>query len=113
MADQHARLLRAVRTLAGFDGARDTLRSIPPHAMEEIAARHGYIFRRYLRLSGEQATAAEEWMRCGGPCVVIPEDPTLDDFASLAFDFCEKVAKAALLAPAEVLAEVFEEAEHG
>lgn len=110
VADRHAQLLRAER-FAGLDDARETLRAVPPHALEEIAARHGWTFRRYIRLPGEQTIAAEEWMRTGARNVMIPADPSLDDCDSRVFDFCVKVAKASHLAPAEVLAEVFEEAE--
>lgn len=111
MADRHAKLLRAVRALSGLDDAIETLRAVPSHALEEIAARHGWTFRRYIRLPGETTIAAEEWMRAGARNVMIPADPSLDDYASRVVDFCERVAKASHIAPAEVLAEVFEEAE--
>ena len=103
-------LLRAVRVFAGLDEASTTLRGVPPSALEEAAASRGWVFRQFVRLRGETTVAGEQWMRRGSPCVFIPSDVTLRDFAARVAIFCADLAKADGCTPAEVLADAFEAA---
>lgn len=102
------RLLRAVRTLAGLDDAAATLRAVPSWALEEAAASRGWVFRRFVRLPGEETIAGEEWMLRGSARVFIPSDTTLGDFEARVAECCATVAKYDGCTPAEVMADAFE-----
>ena len=110
---RYQNLLRAVRVFAGLDDASTTLRGVPPSALEEAAASRGWVFRQFVRLHGGTTIAGAQWMRRGSPCVFIPSDVTLGDFAARAADFCAEVAQADGCTPAEVLADAFEAASDG
>ena len=113
-------LLRAVRALAGLDP--DAFKSVTPDAMHRVLDRRGWTKTGEIPWAGDPSRVGFHTydhptaLGCGGdpmgviPAVLVPEGPDAHDYPRRVMEWATDVAaRHGDVAPAEVLAEAWEE----